>query len=413
MGGLVAFRATAAGLGAIGVVVVAGEGALSLASNLFKPKTKDALTSEGRLFYGHIVDGEEVVDEALWLFYEKHPRWGCEAVEFQTHGGVAVVERLFEALVKRGVKRVSFEEFMEVAVGRGWMSRLQAESEAAAVDCRCLASAKVVGAALDGRLERRLKDAVSLLDGGDLDGAAEVLKSLVASADAGVAAASPRSFFILGPPNVGKSTLFNRLVGAERMTVSEFAGTTVDVVEGVFEVGEFLLRLFDAAGVEKGETKSERIALRFADEADFLLFLIDGSTNLSDEQRRLIRDLEPERTLIVINKSDLPVRVKDVDGLFVSALTGDGLDELRVEMLRMACGGGGLRLPTLFTRRQILCAEKALDALESSDVDGARSALLELIWGRCAEQNAGGCGCCWVRETAHFPYECDKGWRNR
>jgi len=408
----VAFRATAAGLGAIGVIVVAGERAFPVASELFRTKTKDTLTSEGRLFYGHIVDGEEVVDEALWLFYTKHPRWGCETVELQTHGGTAVVERLFEALVKRGVERVSFEEFLEVAVERGWMSRLRAESEAAAVDCRCLASAKVVSAALDGRLERRLDEAVSLLDEGDLNGAAQVLKALLVSADAGIAAVSPRSFFILGPPNVGKSTLFNRLVGVERMMVSEFAGTTVDVVEGVFEVDEFLLRLFDAAGVEKGETKSERIALRFADEADFILFLVDGSSDLSDEQRRFMAKLEPERTLIVINKSDLPVKVEGVDGLFVSALTGDGVDKLRVEMLRMAGGGSVLRLPTLFTRRQILCAERALDALESSDKEGARSALSGLIWGRCAEQGTGGRGCCWVRETARLPYECDKGERN-
>ncbi|MCX7703086.1 MAG: 50S ribosome-binding GTPase [Planctomycetota bacterium] len=375
------FRATAAGLGAIGVVVVAGESAFDCAAPLFKPKKADKTRKEGRIFYGHIVEDDEVVDEALWVWYEKHPRWCCEVVELNCHGGVAVVERVLEGLIRRGAKRVSFEQFLDEAVEKGWISGIYAEAEKAVLRCASVAGLRVLSAALDGELERKVKEILAFLECGKLYDAEENLRRLLVSAEVAVRSVFPPSFLLLGAPNSGKSSLFNRLVGAERVIVSPVAGTTVDVIEGAFGIDEYIIKVYDAAGVGGCCGVAESFTIRFAEKVDFLLYLIDGSVPLEEKQKEMMRGLDEKRTLTIINKADLPLKVDGVkaDGE-ISALTGKGIEELKRMMLKKALKGEkGVSLPSFFTKRQIRRGKEALDALKSGDFVRARKSLRNLM----------------------------------
>ena len=372
----VCVRLTPPGMGAIGVVLLAGPD-LRRTEDWFRPRrTGTPLFEDGRVVLGLLCEPDtgRPLDECLWTYSRRHPRFGCDAVELHLHGGPALCERVLSALQGGGFRRLSPSEFLRVLHERGVIRTVTREAESLAPDALCGSALEVLGAVWSGAFDSVVRDAADALAAGRAGPAGALLKT----ADFGVAAVAPRRFFILGPPNSGKSTLFNALLGRRRAIVSSAAGTTVDVIEARVAVGAVDVVVADAAGVA-GETSGlpgrlEKAALEHARKADFVLVLMDGSRPRGEFETRVCEWLagararapipvERTRVLPIMGKADLERVREGIPGaLRVSGLTGAGVKALKGEMERLATRGVGRRVPALFTERQRARARAALEA---------------------------------------------------
>jgi tRNA modification GTPase len=240
----------------------------------------------------------------------------------------------------------------------------------------------------------------------------EALKELLSNFDMGRAATQGVETVIVGRPNVGKSTLMNLLTGFERSIVTEYAGTTRDVVEETVRLGELVLHLADTAGMRDTDNPVESIgverALKKLNSADLVLAVFDGSDSLTNEDRQLLQNCKEKLTIAVINKNDLP-RALDLeyinsiaaDTVAISAVTGEGLDGLSKSVARLlGTDSFDPGAAMLATERQRACCERALtlidEALTAAEggqtmdainvcTDAAIEALLELTGEKASE----------------------------
>ena len=405
---------TAVGVGAIGIVRTSGPRAVEFGRALFRRPVGAPVDSaqSHRMWYGQVVDprsGREI-DEALMVIMRAPGTYTREdVVEIQCHGGPAAQREVLRAFVRLGARLAEPGEFTRRAFLNGRIDLTQAESVAAVVQARSASALRAAVHQLGGGLSHRLSDlrkgllsvlaslevAIDFTDEDveetdrsvlvrALDEVAGGLGGLLRTAFLGRALDEGVRTAIVGKPNVGKSSLLNALLMRERAIVSEFPGTTRDTVEEFVEVGGVPLRLVDTAGIRDSTDAVERLgidrSLQAMEEADLVLAVFDGSSPLDSHDRNLLLGLDAERTIVVANKSDLagPAMMAvfmteleqartDVAGwtaCAVSALSGEGLDELRNLVELRAVGEDGLRLdePFLATERQQGLVEQASDA---------------------------------------------------
>ncbi|TBH21512.1 tRNA uridine-5-carboxymethylaminomethyl(34) synthesis GTPase MnmE [Thermus thermamylovorans] len=381
--------ATPPGKGAIGVVRLSGEGALEVASRVWRGKDPRRLPG-GRFTLGEVVDPEtgEALDQALLLVF-RAPRsyTGEDACEFQTHGSPAVLRRVLEALVKAGARLARPGEFTLRAYLNGKLDLAQAEAVLALVEAegdlaRRQALRSLEGsfsrkiAALEDRLLSLLAHIQALLDypeeGVEAHRAEAVLREvlgeiegLLAQARSSRLAQKGARLALIGAPNAGKSSLLNALLGYERALVSPIPGTTRDYLEAPLELFGIPLLAVDTAGIRETSDPLERAgverALRIAEEADLVLYVADRAA-----PRPPLPPL-PARALKVATKADLPPLWEDPGFLPVSSLTGEGLAALK-EAIREALLGreGG---EYLLSERQIEALHRARERLlEAQDL---------------------------------------------
>ena len=379
--------ATPLGKGAIGVVRLSGEGALEIAARVWRGKDPRRLKG-GRFTLGEVVDPKtgEAIDQALLLVF-RAPRsyTGEDLVEFQTHGSLAVLRRVMEVLVAEGARPAGRGEFTFRAYMNGKLDLAQAEAVLALIEAEGELARRQALRALEGALSRRIEalenrlldllaHIQALLDypeeGGEPGGAertprgvlAEV-EALLAQAKASRLAQKGARLALIGAPNAGKSSLLNALLGYERALVSPIPGTTRDYLEAPLELFGIPLVAVDTAGVRETEDPVERMgverALRIAEEADLVLYVVDRS-----QPKPAPPPLPWARTLKVATKSDLPPAWEDPEFLPVSSLTGEGLGRLK-EALREALLGreGG---EVLLTERQVEALLRARERLEEA-----------------------------------------------
>jgi tRNA modification GTPase len=408
---------TASGAGAIGIVRLSGPEAYELGSRIFRPISAagtDVTAAESRashrLRYGHAVDPQEgrVLDEVLVAFMRGPATYTREdVVEVHCHGGAAAQRAVLQALVRLGARPAEPGEFTKRAFLHGRLDLTQAESVAALVRARSASALRAAVNQLQGGLGEQLRELRAALvavlaeievaidfseeDAEDLDRrradarlarVEEALDSLLATAFLGRALEQGVRTAIAGRPNVGKSSLLNALLSRERAIVSEIPGTTRDTVEELTEVEGIPLHLVDTAGIREGGDPVERLGIersRLAVEtADLTLLVVDSTQGLLAEDRDLLADLDPARTIVVANKRDL-VHAEDVVALeallqprwavvALSARTGEGMGHLHSAITRLLVGEKELQLeePLLANERQRRLVEEAREAVAAA-----------------------------------------------
>lgn len=346
--------------GAIAVVRISGPGAEALLKRVFTGRG-----APREMAYGRVVDGAgETLDEAMAAFFPAPRSYtGEDMAELYLHGGQVTVRRVL-ALLGCHARSARPGEFTERAFLAGKMDLAQAEAVMDLINAGAERSAKSALAQLEGRLsariadvERELLDALSGLEAAidypeeledDVTSALpEVLaaaeRELQALAGAGLSGRVLREgarVAIVGRPNAGKSSLLNALAGAERAIVTQFAGTTRDVLEETVSMEGVPVTLYDTAGIRAADDPVERIGVErarlAAERADLLLVCFDAAAPLTEEDLALLRETEGRPRIAVCNKSDLPalwsaetLAAQGISACSVSAETGEGLAALR------------------------------------------------------------------------------------
>ncbi|MBE6757656.1 MAG: tRNA uridine-5-carboxymethylaminomethyl(34) synthesis GTPase MnmE [Ruminococcaceae bacterium] len=425
----------------LGVIRLSGEDAAAVADRLFRPITagKTLVSMAGyTACYGHVFDAEGDIDECVaTVFRAPHSYTGENVVELSCHGGVYLLQRVLRAAFAVGARPAGAGEFTRRAFVNGKMDLTGAESVMALIAAEGRLSARTALAAREGAVFRCLDgvktDLVQLLSGlsafvdypdddipelqpeeleTTLREAKRTLTRLLATFDAGQVLQGGVDTVIVGCPNVGKSTLMNRLTGSESSIVTAEAGTTRDVVERTARLGEVLLRLADTAGIRTTDDTVEAIGVERArsrmQTAALVLAVFDGARPLTEEDLTLAEEAASSHAIAVINKADQPliidkeyIQSKFKHTVIISAAEDDGIEQLTAAVAEVT-GVEQLQSgePILATERQRDCAcrslaavEEALDALLGGmtldavtvSVDDAVAAILELTGERVTE----------------------------
>lgn len=358
--------ATPPGEGGIGILRLSGPRAIDCLNLVFAGKTPTGTMKSHRLYHGHLLNSDfQRVDEVLAVIMRApHSYTGEDVVEVHCHGGTQILRSVLDLFLAAGASMAAPGEFTQRAFLNGRLDLAQAEAVADVVRARSERASRVAIDQLDGHLSRKiyhfsdqLKQALALLEAHidfpddevgvlDLQGLLAPVRelslemsSLAKSFDVGRALRDGLCVLILGRPNVGKSSLMNAMLGESRSIVTEVAGTTRDTLEELLVLGGFPVRLIDAAGVRETLDLVEREGVQRARDkalsADLVLMVVDGSSVLADEDFLALELCQPDKTVVVVNKSDQPQvcdlsRLTDFPLLIsVSAKHNLGLVELR------------------------------------------------------------------------------------
>ena len=359
---------TALGEGAIGIIRVSGEKALAVGEQIFKAASgkKLAAYAPNTLVYGHVLDTNgSVVDEVMAVYMKApHSYTAEDVVEIQCHGGVRSLQKILTLSYAAGARPAEPGEFTKRAFLNGRIDLVQAEAVMDIIKSRSDAALKVAVRQQEGQLSkqvrglrRELLDVIVNLEAvidypeddieeitfgnvlTEVNKTVGGVKKLLENAHTGKILREGLKVAIIGKPNVGKSSFLNFLLKEDRAIVSEFAGTTRDVIEEQFLLGGVPLVLADTAGIRDTEDYVERIGVeksrRILNEAELVIVVLDGSQPLADEDREILELVKGRRYVIIINKSDLgsadvkadlPEEFKTAPVIELSAKTGEGFE---------------------------------------------------------------------------------------
>lgn len=446
----IAAVATAPGEGGIGIVRISGPEAYEILCRVFRYPSgrKPEFFEERRMIYGNVVDSENsVIDEVMAVYMKSpHTYTGEDVVEIQCHGSSISLRRILSEVLRNGAALAERGEFTKRAFLSGRIDLSQAEAVIDVIRAKSDAGYQSAVSQLGGSLSAQIQsvrtqmaDLISNIIAHieypeeDLEELtySEILKEigiitgrinkLISSADTGRIIRDGLKLCIVGKPNVGKSSLMNSLLNSDRAIVTDIPGTTRDTIEEFASISGIPVRLIDTAGIRETEDKIERIGIEKSREslssADVVIFVLDGSAEISEEDREIMNHLGGKKVIFVINKSDLDTKItpenieeimngKEVspvggeEGKFsylsLSALTGEGVGELSEEIRRMVYNGEASAeneilitnvrhkdllersLRSLSDATEMLSAGEALDFAET-DIRTAWSLLGEII----------------------------------
>ncbi|WP_294785583.1 tRNA uridine-5-carboxymethylaminomethyl(34) synthesis GTPase MnmE [uncultured Eubacterium sp.] len=337
----IAAIATAMSNSGIGIVRISGDEALEIADRIFRPKKGSRKVSDMEthtIHYGYVTDGEEVVDEVMLLIMKAPRSYTCEdTIEIDCHGGVLVMKKILETVLKYGARPAEPGEFTKRAFLNGRIDLSQAESVIDVINAQNDLALKSSVSQLQGAVLEKIKDirAVvlheiafieSALDDPEhvsLDGYPEQLheimsdahkkvKKLLDSSDNGKMLKEGINTAIVGKPNAGKSSLLNILVGEERAIVTEIAGTTRDILQEQIQIGGIGLNVIDTAGIRDTEDIVEKIGVNksreYIEKADLIIYVVDSSTELDENDHEIIEAIQDKKAIVLLNKSDLDTK---------------------------------------------------------------------------------------------------------
>ena len=434
MSDTIAAIATALVPSAIGIIRLSGPESVSVLDKVFTPSHGAPMAERPNrmLVYGALHDENgTVIDYCLaTVSRAPHSYTGEDTAELQCHGSPTALTMGLEALFAAGARQAKAGEFTRRAFLAGKLDLTRTEAVADLIHAESPAAVRQAAGQLGGALERTITEIYdgltdlmahfhAVLDYPDEDiepfEAAEIsnslteaekkLTALAASYGRGRALVEGIPCAIIGRPNAGKSTLFNALLGYDRAIVTPIAGTTRDTVEERLNLGGILLRLIDTAGLRDTDDQVERLGVERSraalEQAELVLAVVDGGKPLSAEDEEILTlALTAPHCIIIENKADLPgeaITLPIPSGTAVvrlSALTGDGLDELELTIQHLFPEDTGLRPGSLLTNaRQVESANRARQSVERaaaalsaglspdavlSDVEEALEALGEL-----------------------------------
>ena len=432
----IAAIATAPGQGGIGIVRISGPKTEKILRGIFWPaglKETDEWESH-RMMYGRITDSGEILDECMAVMMRAPKSYTREDVaEIQSHGGTQVLQRILETVLQHGARMAEAGEFTRRAFMNGRIDLSRAEAVMSLIQARGeqerrAAVRQMAGGTAD--FVRKASDELYLLQAGlaacidypeeisDEEGAGslrEGLERLTGMLRGAVDERSSRLIYdgmqvtLFGIPNAGKSSLLNALIGQEKAIVTAIPGTTRDTVEGEMTLDGIRVHLTDTAGMRDTEDPIERIGVerseRARENADIAMLILDGSREMTAEEREWIRQLNPADA-VIINKSDLPQKTTEEtvrslrDGIrcmTVSALDSASLQPIRDHLRKTAEIGDRLAVTQPrhldAVKRAAGHLEDAMKTLEqytpdmaATDLQAAQNALSEITGDRADEK---------------------------
>lgn len=331
--------ATSVGTSAINIIKISGKESISIVNKIF---TKDLLKAKTHtITFGYIKDKEEKVDEVLVsVFLEPNTYTGENIVEINTHGGLAVTNKILEMLLEQGCRLAEPGEFLKRAFLNGKRDLLEAESISDLINAKTEASRKMSMNGVTGELSRIIKNLRNKLltiianievniDYPEYEDAIvytnellrtniieikNELKKIVDESEKGSIIKNGINVGIVGKPNVGKSSLLNRLINEDKAIVTDVEGTTRDIVEGKIIINGIEINLIDTAGIRQTSNVVEKIGVEksksILETSDLLLAIFDGSKPLTKDDLDILKEIENKKSIIIINKEDLPMQIE-------------------------------------------------------------------------------------------------------
>lgn len=340
----IAAISTAMSASGIGIIRISGENAMDVISRIYrskggKKKIKEVPTHT--IHYGYIYDGEELIDEVLvMIMHAPRTFTGEDTVEIDCHGGVYAMQRVLDTVLKNGAEIAEPGEFTKRAFLNGRMDLSQAEAVMDVIQAKNEYALRSSMDQLRGSVQKAIRDIrekliyhiayiESALDDPEhisLDGYPEQLAAkvtyfqqeiakLLATADNGRLIKEGISTVIVGKPNAGKSSLLNMLLGEDRAIVTEIAGTTRDALHETINLHGISLNMIDTAGIHETQDVVEKIgverAKKYAMDADLILYVVDASGNIDEDDQNIISLLDGKKAIILLNKSDLENKITE------------------------------------------------------------------------------------------------------
>ena len=376
----IAAVATAYGEGGIGIIRISGEKALSILEEVFEFAGETSQIVNRRMTYGRIVDreNEQIIDEVLAIYMKGPKTYTAEdVVEINCHGSMVSLRKTLALVLRKGARLAEPGEFTKRAFLNGRLDLSQAEAVIDIIKAKTDRSFDVAMSQLEGALSLRvteirqklldlLVDITVNIDYPDEDIEeltydkieenilliGEMIVKLLSTADTGRMIREGIRVAIVGKPNVGKSSLMNSLLRETRAIVTEIPGTTRDTIEEAISIRNIPLYLVDTAGIRETSDEVERLGIERSkaafNEADFIIFIMDGSSAISDEDREIASYLDGRDSVVLINKNDLErgftnddVRelVNDPVIIETSLINNEGIEEIENHIEELVYGG--------------------------------------------------------------------------
>lgn len=388
---------TALGEGAISIIRVSGDDAISIVNNIFKGKDLSKVASH-TINYGHIIYKDEIIDEVLVSVMKAPKTYTKEdIIEINTHGSIAVVNKIMEILLLKGCRLAEPGEFTKRAFLNGRIDLTEAEGVMDLINSETELTRKMAVNEISGKVSKLITDLrdniVALISNievnidypeyedievvtinkikAEVKYMKEKLLEILKLSEDGKVLKDGIKTVILGKPNVGKSSLLNALLEEDKAIVTDVKGTTRDIVEGNIIVGGVKLNLIDTAGIRESNDVVEKIgiekSLNLIDEAELVLLVLDGSEELTEEDKFLLDKTKDKKRIVIMNKDDLESNnTYNKDVVKISAKAGIGIEKIKERIKELFNVGAFLsKNLTFFTNvRQITLLKSAIESLE-------------------------------------------------
>ena len=358
---------TALGVGAISIIRVSGEDAISKVAKLFDGKNLLEVDSH-TIHYGHIVSDGEVIDEVLVTVLKAPKTYTKEdIVEINSHGGISTTKKILEVLIENGIRLAEPGEFTKRAFLNGRLDLSQAEAVNSLIKSRTDLERKLALNGISGKISKKINKVrqiiVELLanievniDFPEYEDALEItlenlppklreikkeLESLLEESNIGKIIENGIKVAIVGRPNVGKSSILNAMLKENKAIVTDIAGTTRDIVEGEIELKGIALKFIDTAGIRKTEDVVKKIgvdkSMEMMDAADLVILVLDNNEELTEEDKELLEKIKDKTHIIFINKNDLETKleINDPDVVKGNTIDIDGLESLKNKIVEL------------------------------------------------------------------------------
>lgn len=369
----IAAISTPPGTGGIGIIRISGENSFIIASRIFKGAVAFNNIKTHTINYGKIVDpvSNETLDEVLVSKMKKPASFTKEdVVEINCHGGIVVLRKILELIVKEGARIAEPGEFTKRAFLNGRIDLSQAEAVIDLINSKTEAGSKAALDQLEGKLSKKLKEVRSKLieliahievtvdypehDIEEITGdmvyenlkpIRDMIYNISKTFENGRMIREGLNVVIVGRPNVGKSSLLNELSGKNKAIVTNIPGTTRDIIEEYININGIPVKLIDTAGIRETEDVVERIGVERAkkavDEADLTIMMIDAESGINSEDIEIFGEVKNRRNIVILNKIDISSvdKIKEIESYFkdynlikISIKTGRGIDKIEEEI---------------------------------------------------------------------------------
>lgn len=357
----IAAIATSLGVGAISIIRVSGPEAIKIVNNIFKGRdlTKQKTHT---ITYGHIIENDKIIDEVLISIMKSPKSFTTEdTVEINCHGGISTTNKVLELLLNNGCRLAAPGEFTKRAFLNGRIDLIEAEGVMDLINSKTEKARNLAINQLSGTsselIKKLRKEIVEILANIEVNidypeyddivvlstqiikpqitNIIKELKEIIDHSENTKIIKDGIDVLILGRPNVGKSSLLNRLLEEDKAIVTDIEGTTRDIVEGKINLDGIILNIIDTAGIRQTKDVVEKIgvekSLSLIDKADLVLFLLNNNEDITPEDKNIINQLKNKNHIIVINKCDLTKKLdlNDNDCVYISAKENIGIDDLK------------------------------------------------------------------------------------